>query len=89
MRVYSTRNVPFGLKNIKATYQRLVIGIFEPLISKTVKIYIDNMMVKSEHLKNHLNDTTEFNVLDRIGMKLNPNKCTFGVKVETFLGYLV
>lgn len=30
-----------------------------------------------------------FHVLDKAGMKLNPEKCTFGIKAEKFLGYIV
>lgn len=30
-----------------------------------------------------------FEILQRYGMKLNPNKCAFGVRLGKFLGYLV
>ena len=34
----------FGLKNVKATYQRLVTKMFRPLLGKTVEVYIDDML---------------------------------------------
>ena len=38
----------FGLKNAEATYQRLVIKMFRPLLGKTFEVYIDDMLVKSK-----------------------------------------
>ena len=38
----------FGLKNISATYQRLMIKIFKPLIGGTVEVYIDDIVVKTK-----------------------------------------
>ena len=38
----------FVLKNVGATYQRLVAKIFQDLIGKTVEAYIDDMVVKSK-----------------------------------------
>ncbi|KAL0320055.1 UNVERIFIED_CONTAM: Retrovirus-related Pol polyprotein from transposon.6 [Sesamum radiatum] len=40
--------MPFGLKNAGATYQRLVDKIFRPQIDRNVKVYVDDMMVKSK-----------------------------------------
>ena len=37
----------FGLKNVMAMYQRLVTKMFRPLLRKTMEVYIDDMMVKS------------------------------------------
>ena len=45
--------MPLGLKNAKATYQRLVTKIFRPLIGKTMEVYIDDMLVKSKECPNH------------------------------------
>ncbi|XP_071724381.1 uncharacterized protein [Rutidosis leptorrhynchoides] len=39
--------IPFGLKNVKATWQRLVNKIFKPLIGHNMEVYIDGMLVKS------------------------------------------
>ena len=46
--LYCYRVMPFGLKNAGATYQRLVNAMFKALIEKTMEVYIDDMLVKSE-----------------------------------------
>ena len=43
----------FGLKNVRATYQRLVTKMFRPLLRKTMEVYIDDMLVKSKERSNH------------------------------------
>ena len=43
----------FGLKNVRATYQRLVTKMFRPLLSKTMEVYIDDMLVKSKEHSDH------------------------------------
>ena len=61
-RLYCYNVMPFGLKNAKAIYQRLVTKIFQPLIGKTIEVYINDMLVKSKerpvHMK-HLQETFE------------------------------
>ena len=47
--LYCYNVMPFGLKNAKATYQRLVTEIFRPLMGKTMEIYIDDMLVKPKN----------------------------------------
>lgn len=41
------RVMPFGLKNASATYQRLMDRIFKQQIGRNVKVYVDDMVVKS------------------------------------------
>ncbi|XP_043699855.1 uncharacterized protein LOC122650512 [Telopea speciosissima] len=48
--------MPFGLKNAGATYQRLVNRIFKKLTRNTMEAYVDDMLVKSIHSADHLND---------------------------------
>ena len=43
----------FGLKNVGATYQRLVTKMFRPLLEKTMEVYIDDMLVMSKERPNH------------------------------------
>ena len=48
--------MPFGLKNVRATYQRLVNHMFCPQIGRNVEVYVDDMLVKSLDEKKHLDD---------------------------------
>ena len=45
--------MPFGLKNVGATYQRLVTKMFRPLLGKIMEVYIDDMLVKSKERPDH------------------------------------
>jgi hypothetical protein len=82
--------MPFGLKNARATYQRLVNKMFQAQIGKNMKVYVDDMLVKSEESGDHIHDLCEaFATLKKYEMKLNPAKCAFGVSSEKFLGYMV
>ena len=46
--LYCYNVMPFGLKNVGATYQRLVTKMFRPLLDSTMEVYIDDMLVKSK-----------------------------------------
>ena len=82
--------MPFGLKNTRATYQRLVNHMFRPQIGQNVKVYVDDMLVKSLDEGSHLDNLQEtFETLRRYKMKLNPSKFAFGVSSEKFLGFMV
>ena len=49
----------FGLKNVRATYQRLVTVMFGHLIGKTMEAYVDDMLIKSVKEEDHLADLRE------------------------------
>ena len=38
--------MPFGLKNVGATYQRLMNKMFTDQIGRNVQVYVDDMLVK-------------------------------------------
>ena len=57
--LYCYKVMPFDLKNIGATYQRLVNKIFSDLISITMEVYIDDMLVKSLKKEDHVTDLRE------------------------------
>ena len=53
-------------------------------------MYVDDMLVKSLRKNDHLDDLREtFNTLCSYNMKLNLNKCAFGVTAGKFLGFMV
>jgi len=82
--------MPFGLKNIGATYQRMMTRMFRENIGRIVEVYIDDMVVKSKEDQGHIGDLMDvFEVLRRHKLRLNANKCAFGVGVGKFLRYLI
>ncbi|KAL2246210.1 UNVERIFIED_CONTAM: Retrovirus-related Pol polyprotein from transposon [Sesamum indicum] len=88
--IYCYNVMPFGLKNAGATYQRLVNKMFAQQIGKTMEVYVDDMLVKSQQPDEHLEHLkVAFAIMRKHGMKLNPSKCTFGVGGGKFLGYMV
>ena len=82
--------MPFDLKNASSTYQRMMIRMFEPWLGKNIEIYVDDMVVKSKVVTEHLEDLSDiFDVLRRHKLRLNASKCSFGVGLGKFLGYMV
>ena len=87
---YMSGSHDFGLKNASATYQRAMNYIFHKLIGRIVEIYIDDVVVKSKGYREHLADLWEtLECIMKHGLKMNPNKCAFGVSAREFLGFMV
>lgn len=87
--IYCYKVMPFGLKNVGSTYQRLVNMMFADQIGQTMEVYIDDMLVKSLDSEDHISHLQQaFATLRRYNMKLNPSKCSFGVSSGKILGYI-
>lgn len=48
--------MPFGLKNMGATYQRMVNKVFNSQIDRNLEVYVDEMITKSKHALDHAAD---------------------------------
>ena len=82
--------MPFGLKNVGSTYQKMMTRMFDPQLGKNIEAYIDDMVVKSKVEFEHINDLEAiFEILRRHKLRLNAAKCSFGVGSSKFLGYMV
>ena len=82
--------MPFGLKNFGATYQMAMNAIFHDMLSHHMRIYINDIMVKSKKIVEHVNHLRKiFERMRLHQLKLNSLKCAFGVQAEIFLGFLV
>ncbi|XP_065617382.1 uncharacterized protein LOC136062358 [Quercus suber] len=87
---YHYKVMPFGLKNAGSTYQRMMTRMFEPLLGKNIEIYVDDMVVKSKLVSEHLGDLgCIFDVLRKYRLRLNASKCSFGMGSGKFLGYII
>ena len=80
----------FGLKNARATYQRAMVALFHDMMHKEIKVYVDDMTAKSKtEDEHHVNLRKLFKQLRKYRLRLNPAKCTFGVKSRKLLGFIV
>ena len=87
---YCYKVMPFGLKNTGATYQRLMDRVLSPMLGRNVHAYVDDMVVTSQEKKHHAADLEElFTTIAKYRLKLNPEKCIFGVEAGKFLGFLL
>jgi hypothetical protein len=87
---YCFVRMPFGLRNAGATFTRLVQATLKPQLGQNVLAYVDDIVVKSTRRSQHIEDLREtFDNLRRAGLKLNPEKCVFGVQSGRLLGFLV
>lgn len=88
--IYCYTVMPFGLKNVGATYQRMINQVLEAHLGRNVEAYVDDMVIKTIKGKSQVEDLLEtFNTLTSFGLKLNPSKCTFGVRSGKFLGFMM
>ena len=82
--------MPFGLNNAGATYQRMSQTCLEKQICKTVEAYVDDVGIKTRCDETLINDLRlTFDNLRAYDIKLNPEKCVFGVPTGKLLGFII
>jgi hypothetical protein len=82
--------MPEGLKNAGGSFSRMTAKVLHSQIGRNVLTYVDDIIVKSTKQENHIADLQEtFANFRQACLKLNPEKCVFGVKKGKFLGCLV
>ena len=80
--------MPFGLKNAGATYQRCMQSCLREQIGRNLEVYVDDIVVKSKSTGDLIANLEEtFSNLRRFNIKLNPEKCVFGVPKGKLLGF--
>ena len=67
-----------------------MIAISHDLIHKILEDYVDDILVKSHDLMDHLSDLEKvFDRLSKYHLMLNPKICVFGVTYGKLLGFIV
>jgi ribonuclease HI len=88
--IYCYVTMPFGLRNAGATYQRCMQHVFGDHIGRIVEAYVDDIVVKTRKANDLVSILrAAFDCLRVNGVKLNPEKCVFGVPRGMLLGYIV
>jgi len=86
---YFYKAMPFRLKNAGTTYQRLMDKVFKEQIRRNMEVYVDEMIIKSCEVENHAKDFEEvFTKIRKYDIRLNPDKCVFGVKGGKFVEFM-
>ena len=63
--------------------------IFAKLLGVSIEFYIDDMLVKSAVVRDHVTHLDQtFAILRQTNMMLNPSMCTFAVRAGKFLGFM-
>jgi hypothetical protein len=79
--------MPEGLNNAGPTFTRMTGEVFKLQIGRNIQAYVDDLIVKSGDKANHISDLAEtFANMRRVGLKLNLEKCVFGVTKGKILG---
>jgi hypothetical protein len=87
---YCFIRMPEGLKNARSTFSRLTNTVLESQVGRNIFIYVDDIVVASKNKEDHLTDLAEtFANMRDTRLRLNPEKCIFGVRQGKILGYLV
>jgi hypothetical protein len=87
---YCFIRIPKGLKNPESTFSRLTKRVLESQVGRNIFTYVDDIVVASKNKEDHLADLAEtFANMRDARLRLNPEKCVFGVCQGKILGYLV
>jgi hypothetical protein len=87
---FSYKCMPFGLINARETFQRSMDVSFRGMINKCVVVYLNDVMVYSKSISNHILHLTKiFERCRRCGISLNPKKTIFGVTKGKLLGHII
>ncbi|KAK3528917.1 hypothetical protein QTP70_012864 [Hemibagrus guttatus] len=87
---YKYRVMPFGLANTPVVFQALINGVFQDLLGKGVIAYIDNILVYSTSMEDHVRQVREvLTRLQRHHLYVKLEKCEFHQTMVTFLGYVI
>jgi hypothetical protein len=87
--IFTYRNIPFGLKNVGATFQRAMSFAFHDL-KNIVEAYLDYLASRSRKRTDHpMHIRLIFERCRYFRIRLNPNKCSFCVTSGHLLVFIV
>ncbi len=80
---------PFGLRNIPSAFQRMMDRVLGTMLWTRASVYIDDIIVFSDSVKQHHKDLKELaSRLRRANIFVKASKCIFYVTEVEYLGYL-
>ena len=87
---YCYVRMPEGFRNAGCTFNRIVKKVLGDQLGRNISAYVDDVVVRSTKKEDHIQDLREtFANLHKHGLKLNPDKCVFGVRRGKLLGSMI
>nr|GEW02299.1 reverse transcriptase domain-containing protein [Tanacetum cinerariifolium] len=87
---FAYRRMPFGLCNAPRTFQRCMMAIFHDMIEKTMKVFMDDLLIFGDSFSSCLSYLdTMLQMCEDTNLVLNWEKCHFMVKEGIVLGHKI
>jgi len=87
---YCYVRMPEGIRNAGYTFNRTIATVLDTQLDRNISAYVDDVVVQSKKHEDHISDLREtFANLHKHGLKLNPEKCVFGVRRGKLLGCMI
>ncbi|UYV72451.1 hypothetical protein LAZ67_9003197 [Cordylochernes scorpioides] len=88
--LFEFKVMPFGLCNAPATFERMMDGLLKGLRWTICLCYLDDVVVFADNFSDHLTRIEAvLNCFKKVGLRLNPSKCSFGASKIKILGHQV
>ena len=85
---YEYKQMPFGLKNAPATFQRMMNYVLKDYINKICVVYLDDILIFSTSIEEHVDSINRvFSKLRDHNLKIQIDKCNFFAKQTDYLGH--
>ena len=82
---YCYVRMPEGLRNAGCTFNRMIKKLLGNQLDRNISVYVDDVVVRSRKREDHIQVAN----LHRHGLKLNSEKCVFGVRRGKLLGCMI
>lgn len=87
---YEFNVVPFGLTNAPAAFSTMMRNALDPLIDTCVVVYLDDILIYSNNVDDHLRDIRQvLTLLRKAGLYCKLSKCSFMQEETEFLGHVI
>lgn len=88
--LFEFRVMPFGLTNAPASFQGAMNMIFAPLLRKSVLVFMDDILVYSRTLEDHIHHLQQvLQLLQDNQFLLKESKCVFAQQSLEYLGHII